>query len=155
MFIVFFLLWLVFNERVTLEVVYFGLGISALLYTFIVKFMDYSPKKEWAAVRKLPKTLKYIWNLLIEIFKANVGVMHFILSPRYEVEPQLVYFKTKLKKDVERVMLANCITLTPGTITISLEENLMCVHCLDKSLADGLEDSDFEKRLLEMEEMDK
>jgi len=155
MFIVFFLLWLVLNERVTLEIVYFGLGISAALYFFVVKFMDYSPKKEWAAIRKLPKTLKYLFNLLVEIFKANVGVMHFILSPRYEVEPQLVYFKTKLKKDVERVALANSITLTPGTITVSLEEDLMCVHCLDKTLADGLEDSEFERQLLEMEEMDK
>ena len=54
MFIIFFLLWLVFNERVTLEVVYFGLGISAALYLFIVKFMDYSPKKEWAAIKKIP-----------------------------------------------------------------------------------------------------
>ncbi len=155
MFIVFILLWLVLNERVTLEIVYFGLGISAALYVFVVKFMDYSPKKEWAAIRKLSKTLKYLFNLLVEIFKANVGVMHFILSPRYEVEPQLVYFKTKLKKDVERVMLANSITLTPGTITVSLEEDLMCVHCLDKTLADGLEDSEFERQLLEMEEMDK
>ncbi|MBQ2955890.1 MAG: Na+/H+ antiporter subunit E [Clostridia bacterium] len=155
MFIIFFLLWIIFNERVTMEIVYFGLGISALLYLFIVFFMDYSPKKEWAAVRKIPKFLKYIYTLLVEIFKANVGVMHFILSPKYEVEPQLVYFKTKLKKDVERVLLANSITLTPGTITVSSEEDLMCVHCLDKTLADGLEDSEFEKQLLEMEGMDK
>ena len=155
MFIVFFLLWLVFNERVTLEVVYFGLGISALLYAFIVKFMDYSPKKECAALKKTPKALKYVFNLLIEIVKANVGVMHFILSPKYEVEPQLLYFKTDLKKDLERVMLANSITLTPGTITVSMEEDLLCVHCLDKTLAEGLEHSDFEKQLLELEAMDK
>lgn len=54
MFIVFFLIWIIFNERVTLEIVLFGLGISALLYLFVVKFMDYSPKKEWAAVKKSP-----------------------------------------------------------------------------------------------------
>ena len=155
MFIIFFLLWIIFNERLTLEVALFGAGISALLYLFIVFFMDYSPKKEWTAIRKIPKTLKYIFTLLIEIFKANVGVMHFILSPKYEVEPQLVYFKTRLKKDVERVMLANSITLTPGTITVSMEEDLLCVHCLDRTLADGLEGSDFEKQLLEMEAMDK
>ena len=155
MFIIFFLLWIIFNERLTLEVALFGAGISALLYLFIIFFMDYSPKKEWAAIRKIPKTLKYVFTLLIEIFKANVGVMHFILSPKYEVEPQLIYFKTRLKKDVERVMLANSITLTPGTITVSMEEDLLCVHCLDRTLADGLEGSDCEKQLLEMEAMDK
>lgn len=155
MFIVFFLIWIIFNERVTLEIVLFGLGISALLYLFVVKFMDYSPKKEWAAVKKIPRALKYAFHLLVDIIKANVGVMHFILSPKYEVEPQLVYFKTDLKNDLERVVLANSITLTPGTITVSMEENLLCVHCLDKTLAEGLEHSEFEKQLIELEEMDK
>lgn len=155
MFIVFFLLWIILNERMTLEVALIGLAISALLYLFVVKFMDYSPKKEWKAFRKFPKALKYGWNLLIEIIRANVGVMHFILTPRYEVEPQLVYIKTDLKNELERVVLANSITLTPGTITISMEEDLLCVHCLDKTLADGLEHSDFEKQLLELEEMEK
>ena len=155
MFIVFLLLWIVFSERLTLEVFLFGVGISAALYLFIIKFMDYSPKKEWTAIKKFPKMLGYVFNLLIEIVKANVTVMHFILSPQYEVEPQLIYFKTKLKKEVERVMLANSITLTPGTITVFIEDDLMCVHCLDKTLGEGLENSDFEKKLLEMEAMDK
>ena len=93
--------------------------------------------------------------LLIEICRANMGVMRFILSPRYEVEPQLVYIKTDLKNDLERVVLANSITLTPGTITVSMEKDLMCVHCLDKTMAEGLDHSDFEKQLLELEAMDK
>lgn len=105
--------------------------------------------------QKIPRALKYAFHLLVDIIKANVGVMHFILSPKYEVEPQLVYFKTDLKNDLERVVLANSITLTPGTITVSMEENLLCVHCLDKTLAEGLEHSEFEKQLIELEEMDK
>ena len=155
MFIVYFLLWIVFNERLTVEVALLGAAVSALVYWFTVKFMDYSPKKEWRAIRKAGRALKYAANLLFEIIKANFGVMRFIISPKYEVEPQLVYIKTKLKKDVSRTILANSITLTPGTITVSAEDDLMCVHCLDKTLSEGLEDSDFEKKLLEMEAMDK
>ena len=155
MFIVYFLLWIVFNERLTVEVTLLGAAVSALVYWFTVKFMDYSPKKEWRAVRKAGRALKYAANLLFEIIKANFGVMRFIISPKYEVEPQLVYIKTKLKKDVSRTILANSITLTPGTITVSAEDDLMCVHCLDKTLSEGLEDSDFERKLLEMEAMDK
>ena len=155
MFIIFFLLWVIFNERLTAEVALIGIVISALLYLFVVKFMDYSPKKEWQAFKKLPKALKYALMLLIEICRANMGVMRFILSPRYEVEPQLVYIKTDLKNDLERVVLANSITLTPGTITVSMEKDLMCVHCLDKTMAEGLDHSDFEKQLLELEAMDK
>ena len=151
MFFVYFLLWVVFNERLTLEVAAFGVVISALIYLFTVKFMDYSPRKEWAAIKKLPGMLKYAYTLLKEIMKANVSVMRFIFTPRYEVEPQLVYFKTKLNKDVSRVTLANSITMTPGTITISMEKNVMCVHSLDKSMAEGLENSDFEQQLLKLE----
>lgn len=153
MFFIFFLLWIVFNERLTLEVAGLGIVISALLYLFIVKFMDFSPRREWAAVKKIPKMLSYAFTLLREIIKANVDVMRYILSPRYEVEPQLVYVKTNLKGEVTRVALANSITLTPGTITVTLEENLLCVHCLDRSMADGLEHSDFERQLAKLEEV--
>ncbi len=155
MFIIYFLLWIVFNERLTVEVALLGAAVSALVYWFTVKFMDYSPKKEWRAVCKAGRGLRYAASLILEIFKANFGVMRFIISPKYEVEPQLVYLKTKLEKDVSRTVLANSITLTPGTITVSAEDNLMCIHCLDKTMSEGLEDSDFEKKLLEMEAMDK
>lgn len=155
MFIVFFLLWIVFNERLTPEVALIGVVISALLYLFVIKFMDYNPKKEWKAFLKFPKAIRYGLKLLFEIVKANFGVMYYILTPKYEVEPQLIYFKTELKSEVERVVLANSITLTPGTITVSMEEDLLCVHCLDKSLSDGLNHSEFERLLKEMEDTDK
>ena len=50
------------------------------------------------------------------------------------------------------MLLANSITLTPGTITVSVEGNRFCVHCLDWELADGVEDSVFVELLKEMEE---
>ena len=48
--------------------------------------------------------------------------------------------------------LANSITLTPGTITVSLKDDTYEVHCLDKGLSEGIEDSCFVKLLKEMEE---
>lgn len=49
------------------------------------------------------------------------------------------------------MMLADSITLTPGTITVSVENDRFCVHCLDRELAEGMEDSVFVGLLLEME----
>ena len=60
-------------------------------------------------------------------------------------------FRTKLKTDTARVALANSITLTPGTITCTLEDDKFCVHALDTTLGEGVENTDFEKRLLELE----
>ena len=58
---------------------------------------------------------------------------------------------TNLKSEVARVMLANSITLTPGTITVSLRGQELLVHCLDKSLAEGMENSEFVKLLEALE----
>ena len=51
--------------------------------------------------------------------------------------------KTDLKTKTARVLLANSITLTPGTITVSLQDNVYTVHCLDKQFGEGLSDSTF------------
>ena len=87
----------------------------------------------------------------MEIIKANWQVIYFILTSKYEVEPRLVKFKTDLKKNSSRAVLANSITLTPGTITVTLTENEYVVHCLDKELAEGMQDSIFVKQLRVME----
>lgn len=50
-----------------------------------------------------------------------------------------------------KVILANSITLTPGTITVSVEGDVFCVHCLDKELAEGIENSVFVQLLERME----
>ena len=88
----------------------------------------------------------------MEILKANIGVMQLILSPKMEVEPKLVRFRTDLKTDLARVILANSITLTPGTITVTLEGDEYLVHCLDKSMAEGMDDSIFVYLLHQLEE---
>lgn len=151
MFVFFFLVWLVLNGRVTAEICVLGLVISAALYFFICRFMDYSFKKELMIIRLLPLLLQYSWVLVEEIVKANVCVLKIILSPDTQPEPALVYFDTEFRTGLAKVMLANSITLTPGTITVSVEENHFCVHCLDKELAEGMEESVFVKLLEKME----
>lgn len=151
MFIVFFLLWVVFNGRWTTEIALFGVVISAAIYAFCCAFMGYSPRKDWNALKKAGHFARYLAELIKEIYEANVYVLRFILSSRQENEPVLVTFKMQLKGDALRAMLANSITLTPGTITADVQDDTFTVHCLDKELSEGLENSEFEKILLEME----
>lgn len=155
MFFLFFLVWLIFNGRITAEVCIFGLLISAALFYFICRFMDYSIKKEKLLFQLLPLFTAYFWVLVKEIVKANVCVMKIILSPRLWPEPALVFFETDLKSRLAKVMLANSITLTPGTITVSVEGNRFCVHCLDRELAEGMESSVFVELLKKMEEKER
>lgn len=151
MYILFFCAWLIFNGKITLEIVLFGLAIASLVMAFICKFMDYSLQKEKMFYKKIFSFCRYAVILVKEIVKANLSVIHMILTTREEMEPVIVKFRTKLKSEEARVILANSITLTPGTITVSLEEDELVVHCLDNSLADGMEDSIFVDMLEKME----
>lgn len=148
----FFIVWIIFNGRVTLEIVLFGIAISGLMFAFVCKFMDYSMEKERKFYKKFPLFCKYAVLLVKEIIKANLAVCYLIPTRREVTEPVLVKVHTNLKTETARVILANSITLTPGTITVSLAGQELLVHCLDKSLAEGMEDSEFVRLLEAMEE---
>lgn len=152
MYLLLLLLWFIFNGRVTLEVTLFGVGICGWLYWFISKHMGYSFQKELTLVKKVPLYLKYAVVLLWEIIKANLAVIRIVLSPKLEIEPVLVKFTTDLKSETSQVTLANSITLTPGTYTAGLENGEFLVQALDKSFAEGLDDSVFVKQLRKLEE---
>ena len=148
----FFIVWIIFNGRVTWELVLFGIAISGLMFAFVCRFMDYSMEKERKFYKKCPLFCKYMVLLVKEIIKANLAVCHLILTRREVAEPVIVKVHTNLKTETARVILANSITLTPGTITVSLTEQELLVHCLDRSLAEGMEDSEFVRLLEAMEE---
>jgi Multisubunit Na+/H+ antiporter, MnhE subunit len=152
MYILFFLVWIIFNGTVTAETIVFGLVISAAMYLFICKFMDYSIRKDIVYMKCAPCILRYICVLVWEIIKANFAVIKLMTASRYELEPVLVRFKINLKTKLAKVVLANSITLTPGTITVTLEGDEYVVHCLDKELAEGMNHSIFVDLLKKLEE---
>ena len=151
MYLLYFLLWIIYNGNIKLEICVLGLIISAAIFAFTCRFADYSVRKELRIYKKAVKFLQYIFTLLLEIIKANFGVIHMILTQKEEIEPVLVTFQSDVETPTGRAFLANAITLTPGTITVSLEENEYTVHCLDESMAEGLDDTIFAKQLKEME----
>lgn len=151
MYLLFLLAWIIFNGNITLEILIFGVVIAAVMLAFMCRFMDYSLKKELNVYKKSIWFFAYIGLLIREIIKANLAIVPRILTVEEEMEPVIVKFRTTLKSDFTRMLLANSITLTPGTITISLEDDEYTIHCLDTSLADGLENSDFEKALKKLD----
>ena len=151
--LVYFLLWLIFNGRITFEIVIAGAFISFMLDVFIRKVLrlNLTVRNLFMAVKILPHIFVYVVVLLAEIIRSNLAITKLVLSPQIDVEPCLVKFRTPLKTEAARVALANSITLTPGTITVSLEGNNLLVHALNKEIADGLEGSMFERLLARME----
>lgn len=153
MLLLFFLVWVVFNGRITLEIALFGVAVSVAVFAFVCRFMNYSLQKEWRFYKKMPAFLQYLYCLIKEIISANIAVSRMILTRRELMEPVIVHVPVDLETETARVILANSITLTPGTITVSMTGNELLVHCLDKSLSEGMEDSEFVRLLRKMEEM--
>lgn len=152
MFVLFFLIWVIFNGQLTAEIAAFGVVIAGVMYLFICKFLCYSPKYDLFFLKKFPLLIQYVFTLVIEIIKANLAVFRLIYTAEYELEPAIVHFQTDLRSTFARVLLANSITLTPGTITVSLQDDHYMVHCLDKELTEGIASSVFVKLLKKIEE---
>ena len=87
----------------------------------------------------------YIWELI----KANFSVAIKSLSPNLNINPGIVKITTELKSDYGLAMLSNCITLTPGTITMDIYEegdkNAMYIHWIDAKTEDITEASEIIK----------
>ena len=103
----------------------------------------------------LPRFLSHCVLLVKEIVLANLAVMRLILDPKMKekVHPQMVRFNVGLKSPMARLMLANSITLTPGTITMDTVEqdgqDYYYIHWIDVASADGVEAGNAIKGTLE------
>ena len=150
MFIMLFLFWLMVNGKVTLELVIIGLILCGLVYLFSCLFLKFSFKKDTLFCKNLGLFVAYLVLLIIEVVKSNLNIISLIWSKK-NPEPEIVHFNVKLKHPLLRVLFANAITLTPGTITISVDENEYIVHALRPEYIDGIENSILLQFLLKME----
>ncbi len=151
MFLLTFFFWVLLNGKLTLEIAIFGVCIAGALYAAACRFAGYSVQKDLKIAAKLPMIIRYIIVLVIEIIKANVVMAQYILMPKIMAEPALVRFNPHLKTQIAQMLLANSITLTPGTITVDLKDGEYLVHCYDKSMGEGIDESVFVTLLRKLE----
>jgi multicomponent Na+:H+ antiporter subunit E len=148
--------WLVLTEKLTLERLLVGIaavGLVMLLNAEIIK-----PKRAFARRLRAGALFDFLWlytrmvlRLVFEIFAANIHVAAIVLRPKLKLSPSVVTLRTPLKSQDDRVFLANAITLTPGTLTLDLQKDILTVHCLDAQSAEGLSHMKIEAMLLQRE----
>ena len=93
-----------------------------------------------------PQTVSYFCWLFIEIIKANIAVVRAVMSPSLEVSPTMTKIPTQQNSDIGRVMFANSITLTPGTVSVSMEDDHILVHALLSEMSAPEDFTDMGKR---------
>ncbi|XFA98754.1 Na+/H+ antiporter subunit E [Candidatus Izemoplasma sp. B36] len=107
-----------------------GSMISAALAFILVKYINFSIDIffPWKLVKFVFVYLPvFIWKLIL----ANLDVARRVLSPKIPLNPGIVKIKTDLKGDIGKLTLANSITLTPGTLSIDVEDDFVYVHTID------------------------
>ncbi len=97
----------------------------------------------------IAKTLRYVFVFLYEVVKANIDVVKIVLSPKLEMTPGIIAYEMDVKTDAGITLLANSITLTPGTLSVDISEDrkTLYIHALHiedaevlkKSIHDSLE----------------
>ena len=150
MFLILFGLWIIFNGRWTAETVLCGLAVCALVYAFAWKYIGITPKREWRLARKAGQALRYLLRLLRDIAGANLAVTKIVWRGR--PEPELIAFRSRIRSEFGRAIRAGSITLTPGTVTVHVQDDLFLVHALSGALAAGAGAEAAEKSILEMED---
>ena len=151
MFILLFLFWLMMMGSITTEIVIFGLLISAAIYFLMYKLFGITPKKELRYISLAWYAPMFLFLMLREVIKANLAVLKVIFSGTKHPESVIVTRRFPLVTEFARNVLANSITLTPGTISVEVTDAVFTVHGLESSFADGLDDWVVLKFLMKIE----
>jgi multicomponent Na+:H+ antiporter subunit E len=151
MFVILLALWLVFSGSVTLVNLLLGALVCGLITLLCARYMGYDARRFYGKFTKTDEIAVYILHLLKEIVKENFDVLRFIYR-KGQPKPQLVRFHGKVQSEALRVLVANSITLTPGTYTVKLEGDEYAVHALDAYFQVDIEYSAFFKMARKVEE---
>ncbi len=134
-FIILFLIWLGFTTSLATSELITGAVISLIITSFVYKtFTDYGMK--FFSPMRVAYIIQYLIVFLIALIKANLDVARRVVDPKLPINPGIVKYDTKLKSRTAKVILANSITLTPGTLTVDIIDDALYIHWIDVTSKD-------------------
>ena len=147
LFIVLFAFWLLMSGYYTPLILSLGI-ISCLLSVYLTikgKFLD----NETLPIYFFPRLIQYTLWLIKEILKSNIQTAKVIIMK--SEEPELFSVKATQKTNEGKVTYANSITLTPGTVTTQIKNDIFEVHALTKDFGDDVRSSEMDKMVTWLE----
>lgn len=139
-----FVFWIILTATLAAYELILGAICSALVATISFSVLAYTldPRITPAVILRFPF---FSLALAVEIIKANIDVALIIINPKLPIDPRIIEYRTYLPDDLPKVIFADSITLTPGTVTVELEEEKLFVHCLAAHHEDGLREGTLER----------
>jgi len=134
-FLILVLFWILLNGSVAADTLIVGV-LAALLITLFfrrglacISEFRFTPRAMFAAVQ-------FIVYFFKEMIKSNFKLAAIVLNPALPINPAIVKVRTKLKSPMARLLLANSITLTPGTLTLELDGEWLYIHWVTAESSD-------------------
>jgi len=142
-------LWLLLSGHFEPLILAFGL-FSSLVATYFARRMDREDHYAFPLILNWRLPGYWVW-LIMEILRSNVRVARIILSPGLPISPIMVPFRACMKSDLARMIYANSITLTPGTITTGTQADILRIHALTWHDVDGREEDEMGQHICQLE----
>ena len=125
-----FIVWLGFTTSLDSQELVTGLIVSLAVALLTAKYNNCCGM-EILHPKRIFLIIKYFFVFMVALFKANIDVAKRVLSPSLPINPGIVEFETKLTNEFAKMILANSITLTPGTISVDMVDNRYYIHWID------------------------
>jgi multicomponent Na+:H+ antiporter subunit E len=120
-------LWLLLTFKLTVPNLIVG-SVASLICTVIFARYYFTGVVKFIQPRRWFWFLVYLVNFIISCIKANLDVAYRVLHPKLPIRPGIVKVKTSLKSDFAKTLLANSITMTPGTLTVDIIDDYFYIH---------------------------
>ncbi|MBC8383116.1 MAG: Na+/H+ antiporter subunit E [Candidatus Cloacimonetes bacterium] len=130
------LIWILITMVFSIPSLIAGIIMALITATFAGEMLIITERK--FHLKRIWYTIEYIVKFTWELIKANFHVAYIVIHPLLPIKPGIVKVKTKLKRDSALTMLANSITLTPGTLTVDIDvdNQILYVHWIDVKFTD-------------------
>jgi len=129
-FLIIFLIWYAFTTSLQPAEIITGIVISLIVaYITVKNFNCCDPIL--ITPSHIIYFIQYFFVFLVALIKANFDVARRVVNPKLPINPGIVSFESKLHNDFAKMVLANSITLTPGTLTVDVVGNKFYIHWID------------------------
>ena len=149
-FIILYSFWILLSGHFDFLHLFLGILCSLAVAFFSLDFLIGESDIK-AVFTKAGRFLRYLPWLFYEIAIANLDLAYRTLHPKMPIDPQIIKFRTDLETDIGMVILANSITLTPGTVTVDIVEGEYIVHAISSKSAERLLQGKFQARVKQIE----
>lgn len=147
--LVLFILWLLLSGF--FEILLLSLGVGSVFAVVWIAYRMDVIDHEGHPVHLTVRAVFYWPWLMMEIIKANIDVAAAIVRRKMSINPSVIEVKATQATELGQVIYANSITLTPGTVTISVDKDIMTIHALTRGAAEDLESGEMDRRVTNME----